>query len=274
MTTPSPQTGIVGQYQLGLWNDLFLTGSIRHDINEMFGNATTWRVTGAYNIDASDTKLRASIGTGVKNPTLFELFGFFGTYVPNPDLVPEQARGWDAGFDQQFLDGRIVFDATYFDQEITNLIQDTGNTSINLPGVSHINGVELGLTANPVDPLTIRASYTWMHGIDANGDELVRRPSNSASLNVNYAFPNRRANVDVGIVYVGARKDLTFDAVFNKLFVDLPAYVLVNLAASYKVSDRVEVYARAENIFDVEYEEVYTYGGNGRTVTGGVRVEF
>jgi len=210
----------------------------------------------------------------VKNPTLFELFGFFGTYVPNPDLVPEQAKGWDAGFDQRFLDGRIAVDATYFNQEITNLIQDTGTTSINLPGVSRIHGVELGLTANPVDPLTIRGSYTWMHGVDANGDELVRRPSNAASVDVNYAFLDGRANVDLGVVYVGARKDLTFDAGFNKLFVDLPAYVLVNLAGAYKVSDKVELYIRAENIFDVQYEEVYTYGGAGRTVIGGVRVEF
>src|SRR5258708_36681784 len=34
-------------------------------------------------------------GTGVKNPSLFELYGFTNTYRGNPDLKPERAQGWD-----------------------------------------------------------------------------------------------------------------------------------------------------------------------------------
>jgi vitamin B12 transporter len=269
------QTSFIGQYQVGLWNDLFLTASIRHDINDMFGDATTYRLTGAYNIDATDTKLRASWGTGVKNPTLFELFGYFPGYVPNPDLIPEQARGWDAGFDQKFLDGRVVFDATYFDQRITDLIQDQGTNSVNLPGISPIHGVELGLTARLTDTLTVRAAYTWMHGVDAEGDELLRRPENSGSVNVNYGFLEGKANVDLGLVYKGEAKDLNlppFPAPSET--VTLPAYVLVNLAGSYRINETTQVYARIDNVFDQHYEDVFLYGGAGRLGVAGVKVTF
>jgi vitamin B12 transporter len=269
------QTSLVGQYQVGLWNDLFLTGSIRHDINEMFGNATTYRVTGAYTIDATGTKLRASWGTGVKNPTLFELFGYFPGYVPNPDLVPEQAVGWDAGFDQEFLDGRVVVNATYFDQRISDLIQDEGTTSVNLPGVSPVHGVELGLAARLTDALTVRAAYTWMHGVDANGEELLRRPANSGSINVNYGFLGGRANVDLGLVYKGAAKDLNFPPFpAASEIVTLPAYVLVNIAGSYQINDRTQLYARVDNVFDRHYEDVYLYGGTGRLAVAGIKVAY
>jgi len=68
-------TGLVGQYQLGLLDGVFLTGSVRRDLNDLFRDTTTWRLTAAWRIEATGTKLRASYGTGVKNPTLFELYG-------------------------------------------------------------------------------------------------------------------------------------------------------------------------------------------------------
>ncbi|WP_198670703.1 TonB-dependent siderophore receptor [Oceanicella sp. SM1341] len=268
------QTGMVGEYQLGLWDDLFLTASVRQDMNDLFGDATTWRTTAAYTFDATGTKLRASYGTGVKNPTLFELYGYTDTYQGNPDLDPETARGWDMGIDQAFWQDRGTLSVTYFNQRITDLIQGTGETSVNVAGTSAIEGVELGLALEPVDALTFRASYTWMNGEDATGAELVRRPRHSASLDVNYRFLSGKANVNLGLVWNGAQKDWAYDAAYTRSVVSLDSYTLVNLAAAYKVSEAAELFARVENLFDTEYEEVYTYGGAGRTAYAGLRVAF
>ncbi|MCP6726244.1 TonB-dependent receptor, partial [Klebsiella pneumoniae] len=79
-------------------------------------------------------------GTGVKNPTLFDLYGFTPTFRPNPALQPEFGRGWDIGVDKNFLDGCISIGASYFEQRIRDLITGAGNTSINLPGVSRTRG--------------------------------------------------------------------------------------------------------------------------------------
>lgn len=267
-------TGLVGQYQLGLFDDLFLTASVRHDINDLFRDTTTYRLTGAYTVEATGTKLRASYGTGVKNPTLFELYGFTNTYRGNPDLKPEKAEGWDAGFDQQIWGDRVVLDATYFEQRISNLIVGSGQTSSNLPGTATARGVELGLSVVPVDNLTIRASYTYTDAEDAAGQELVRRPRDLASLNVNYRFLDDAANVNLGVTYTGSQKDLAFDEAYNTSPVTLDGYTLVNIAASYQVTPSVQVYGRLDNLLDEKYEEVWTYGSLRRAGYLGMKVTF
>ncbi|GLK75518.1 TonB-dependent receptor [Methylopila jiangsuensis] len=277
-------TGLVGQYQLGLFENLFVTGSVRHDFNERFKDETTYRLASAYTFDRTQTKIRASFGTGVKNPTVSELYGFYGNYVGNSALTPEKTRGWDIGFDQPFWDDRVTFEATYFQQRVSDLIssrsyQDTaGNyvtTPVNLDGTSRIKGVELGVTLRPIEGLSIRAAYTYSDGEDPAGAELVRRPRNIGSLNVNYAFLENRANVNLGVVHNGKQKDYAYDAMtYAQTRVPLKAYTLVNLGASYKVHPNAEVYGRIENLFDKRYEEVFTYNTPGRAAYGGVKVSF
>lgn len=265
--------GYVGQYQLDVAEALFVTAAVRHDENDFFDDATTYRTTAAYLFDTG-TKVRASYGTGVKNPTLFELYGYTGTFTGNPDLQPEEAKGWDVGIEQGFWDGRITAEATYFEERITDLIAGAGPTAINVPGESEIDGVELALSVMPVAGLTVTGSYTHMQAEDANGDELIRRPEDTASLHVNYAFLEGRANVNVGVSYVGERQDTAFDALFTAIPVTLEEYTLVDVAASYKLTENAEIYGRVENLFDEQYEEVFSYGTPGRAAYAGLRVNF
>ncbi|WP_051340443.1 TonB-dependent receptor plug domain-containing protein [Azospirillum halopraeferens] len=264
-------TGLVGQYRLGLFERLYLSGSVRHDRNDLFDDATTWRATAAYTVEGPETKLRASYGTGVKNPTLFELYGYTATYRGNPDLRPEKGTGWDVGIDQPLWGGRAVVDATYFRQRITDLITGTGASSANMPGDSRIDGVELGVSVRPLDGVTLRAAYTFTDGEDATGARLLRRPRHLASLNVGYRFAGDRADVNLGVVYNGPQTDWAFDAAYNRTVVDLSAYTLVNLAASYRLTDTVTVFGRVENLLDREYQEVWTYGTPGRAGYVGLR---
>ena len=268
-------TGLVAEYQLGLFRDLTLTGSVRQDLNEIFEDSTTYRATAAYRIAATGTKLRGSFGTGVKNPTMFELYGFTNTYQGNPDLTPEQATGWDVGVDQELFAGRAVADVTYFNQRISDLITGSGQSSVNLPGTSTIDGVEVGLTVTPIDPLTVRASYTYTDGRDATGAELIRQPRNVASLNVNYRFLDDRANVNLGIDYTGAQTDWVYDAFYTqRTEVELDAYTLVNLAASYDINANTQIYGRVDNLFDEDYYEVWGYGTEGISAYAGVKLTF
>ncbi|WP_020186325.1 TonB-dependent receptor [Methylopila sp. 73B] len=273
--------GLVGQYQLGLFDSLFVTGSIRHDFNDRFEDDTTSRLASAYTFQRSKTKIRASYGTGLKNPTTFELFGFADNFVSNENLTPERAQGWDVGFDQPFWNDRVVLDATYFQQRVKDLISSEfvpakgAGQPVNLAGKSKIDGVELGLTVRPFADVSVRAAYTFTDGEDPNGDTLVRRPRHIGSVNVNYVFLDGRANANLGVVYNGRQKDNRFDAeTFERAPVSLKAYTLVNMAASYKVTENAEVYGRIENLFDKQYEEVFTYNTPGRAAYGGVKVSF
>ena len=268
-------TSVFAQQGITLWDSLTLTAAGRHDWNELFEDETTWRFSGAYLFRESGTKLKASYGTAVKAPDIFQLFGFTSMFQGNPNLVPEHSRGWDAGIEQTFLGGRAAVELTYFDQRIDNLIQGFGNTAINLPGESKANGIELSGRYSPVSALDLTASYTYMDTRDANGDELVRRPQHIASFTGTYRFLENRASVTLGIDYNRNTRDNVFFPFPQPLqrFV-LDDYTLVRLAGSYKLTDRVTLFGRVENALNEQYEEVFSFATPGRAAFAGVRATF
>lgn len=265
-------TSIYGLYQVGLWDRLFLTGGGRHDYNDFFPDSTTYRVTGAFLIPEIAAKVHASGGTAVKNPTVFEMFGFTPTFTGNPDLRPERSDGFDVGVEKKFFGDRVVADATFFHTKIEDLIVGFGNTAFNQEGSSTATGVELSATAEIIDGLDVTATYTWMKTSDSNNEKLLRRPRNAASLNVNYGFlENRRANVNVGLIYNGEQTDVAFGPTRRVVLDD---YVLLNIALSYQVTDYLQIYGRGENLLNQDYEEVFSFGTPGIAGYGGIRVSF
>ena len=70
------------------------------------------------------------------------------------------------------------------------------------------------------------------------------------------------------MVYVGSRFDAAGEV--NPL----SGNTVVNIFGSYQLTDMLELYARAENVFDTQYEPVFGYGAPGRAIYGGVRVSY
>jgi vitamin B12 transporter len=90
-------TGIFLQDQITISNSFFATGGIRYDHNSKFGGAFTYKFAPAYIFWQSGTKLRATIGTGFRVPSLVSLYDpLFG----NENLKPEESIGWDVGIEQ------------------------------------------------------------------------------------------------------------------------------------------------------------------------------
>ena len=117
--------GFVGQYDLQIGDHAGVGGAVRHDDNDFFADATTWRAQAFYRINET-IRLRAAAGTGIKNPGQTELFGFNATgpfpFRGNPNLKPEKSHGWEAGTDLSFWDGRISLGATYSHARLKNEI--------------------------------------------------------------------------------------------------------------------------------------------------------
>ncbi len=267
--------GYAGEYLLGLWDSLFLSAGLRFDDNEFFDNATTYRLTAAYLLSGGATRLHASYGTGIKNPTLSELFGFGPNFVPNPNLRPEEGLGWDAGIERTLFGGRVTLDATYFKNRITDLIQGAGNTAVNLQGESKIDGIELSARAALTDRLALRGQYTFTDGQDSNRVRLVRRPKHLASTTLSYSFLGGRAAVDLGADYNGEQTDFQFSNFFaTRRVTVLNDYTLVSLAGTYRLTDRIELVARIENLLDEKYENVRGFEGSGIGAFVGLRTSF
>ncbi|MDJ0928896.1 MAG: TonB-dependent receptor [Gammaproteobacteria bacterium] len=279
LTEDRDTMGYAAEFMAQPWDSLNLTASLRYDDNDKFKNKTTYRLTGVYRIDATDTRLHTSLGTGMKKPTFLDLFGFFPDFFTgNPDLKPEESAGFDIGVDQGFWNGRGRVDLTWFYAELTDEITTLFfpvNTAINAEGTSRRQGLEVDLRLALLEQLDMQASYTYTDSKAPTGENgkatELRRPRHMAALNLNYGFLGQRAGVNLNVSYTGDQKDQDFSQ-FPSPIVTLDAYTLVNLTASYRISENFTLYARAENLFDEQYENVFGYRTPGAGYYAGVRL--
>lgn len=274
------QTAVVLEYQGSFGSGFDIQGSLRHDFNDKFKDATTYALGASYAF-ATGTRVHASYGTGIQNPTLIEQFGFFANFAGNPNLQPEESEGFDIGIEQQFLGGRGVIDVTYFNDELTNEITSvfnpvTGNsTPVNQPGKSDREGVEVSANLALTDRLDMSLSYTWLNADDPNGTVEVRRPENEALLQLGYLMPNNRTRLNLEVQHVSGLYDLDFTAPsFGATKKKLSDYTVVNLGMSHEVTDAVRLTGSIRNVTDERYEELDGYATQGRTVFLGVTGTF
>jgi len=268
--------GYVAEYRLDLLDSIYFSLAGRHDDAKFFDDSDTYRATAAYKHARWGTRLHTSYGEGVKNPTIFELFGFAANFSGNPNLSPETAEGWDIGVEQSLLGGNAILDVTYFESDITDLIQGSGTTAVNLTGTSETYGVEVAGSFRVNADLILTGSYTWSVGQDPNDSELVRRPKHIASATADYAFrwEDRPGSLNVGIDFNGERTDLEFDPAFNSAAVRLESFTLLKAVVRYEVRPGYEVFIRGENLLDRDYEEALTFGSPGRAAYAGMRATF
>ncbi|WP_375397121.1 TonB-dependent receptor plug domain-containing protein [uncultured Sphingomonas sp.] len=272
--------GLVGEYDLLIDDRLSLGASVRRDLNTRFDDVTTWRAQASYRL-ATGTRVRGAYGTGVKNPGYYELYGFSdGRYIGNPNLKPEKSKGWEAGIEQDFADNKATIGATYFDSKLENEIFTTfpAPLLIATPGnrttLSRQHGVEFFVSAQPIPQLRFDLAYTYLRARE-NGVVEVRRPNNIASLNTTVFSADKRFSGTLTVRYNGRQTDVAFtNPSFVPVTVSLQEYVLVNLNAEYKITDRVSLFGRVENLFDEKYEEVFSFATPGRAAYGGVKVSF
>jgi vitamin B12 transporter len=272
------QTGFVGEYRYS--GEAFdLSAAIRHDINDRFADATTFRVGAGYRVTES-TRLRAAAGSGVKNPGFFELFGFVdGRFIGNEALRPEKSTGWEVGVDQDIGDAARI-SVTYFDSELEGEIFTTFPppnfiaTPANRTTESQQRGVEVSLNARLADQWSLDAAYSYLDA-EENGIEEVRRPEHIASAAVTWIAPDDAASATLVVRHNGATHDVAFtDPSFVPVRVELDDYTLVNLNARVKLTDTVSAFARAENLLDEEYEQVFSFVSPGRSAVVGVEARF
>lgn len=277
LITQSREThSLVGEYNGAFQDQFFLTAGIRQDYNDRFEDALTYSLSGAWVIPGTGTRLHGSVGTGVKNPTFYEQYGFIpASFQGNPNLTPESSFGWDIGIEQSFLGGVIVADVTYFRQNLENEITTDFSvfpfTAINLDGTSERHGWEIGLRADLGGGFSISGNYTYLDSIDPSGARELRRPEHSGSMRVDYVAEGAGHSLFAEAVFNGDMSDTDF-VTFNPVV--LERYTVVNAGGSYRLSENLEFYARVENLFDEEYEEISGYNTQGRAAFAGLRGRF
>ncbi|HWA97747.1 MAG TPA: TonB-dependent receptor, partial [Pirellulales bacterium] len=260
------------QDQIKLGERWFTTVGVRQDNYSNAGVATTYRVNSLYRVPVTNTALRGSLGTGFKAPTVFQSFANttfdINTMTTVPALAPEQSQGYDYGFDQPLFNGRVVASVTYFSNSFTNLIQFVSAATPPFFGYyanvsrAHTSGLEVTGLININDVTSLTAMYTKLQTVDeSTGLPLLRRPTDRASIGINRKMLRNRANVNIMALYVGARDDVYFPPpFFTQTRVVLPSYIIMNIAGSYDLTPRMQLYGRIDNVTNTVYEEAYGFG--------------
>lgn len=272
------QVGLVGEYRYG-GEHFDLSAAIRHDINDLFRDATTFRLGAGYRITET-TRLRAAGGSGVKNPGFFELYGFVdGRFIGNAALRPEKSTGWEVGIDQQFGQNTSLA-VTYFDSELEGEIFTTFPppnfiaTPANRTTESKQRGVEVALAARFAREWSLDAAYSYLDA-EENGVEEVRRPEHIASAALTWEAPKEAASATLVVRYNGETPDVAFtDPSFVPVRVQLDDYILVNFNARVRLTDTLSAFARVENLLGEEYEQVFSFVSPGRSAVVGVEARF
>ena len=264
---------------------LSMSGGARIERNEYFGGLVSYQAGLAVPVRAG-TRLRASVGRGIKEPAFLETFAS-GFATGNPDLRPERSRSWEAGIEQA-LGARLRVAATWFDQSFEDLIQYTGAP----PGPGEPNyfnvaaadsrGLELEAEA-ALGALGFVAGWTWLttevvdSGFDegasaifVEGEPLLRRPDHYATLGARGRVGRRvRWNADVRVV--GERSDRDFGLFpAEPVILDSYAVLTVGLGATLLTPDArrpgLGLLVRMENGGDARYEETFGFRAPGRTL--------
>lgn len=196
--------------------------------NELFGVEPTPRASLAYALRQPDrsslfggTRLRASFGKGIKEPSIFEqtdsLYDQLAALPNGSQLIsdyhvgkigPEWSRTYDGGVDQELVHGRVKLGLTYFHNEFTNGIEyipSQGLIDLGVPqsvaaaatyGATvnsqafRAQGLESEAQVQLLGNLFVRGGYTYL-------DAVVQRSFSSDAIGPSY-------NPDFPTVPIGA----------------------------------------------------------------------
>ena len=231
----------------------------------------------------STTRLRASAGTGIRPPNVFEI-----AFTDNPGLQPERSRSVDLGIEQQLAGGAFIITATGFFNRYDDLIVTVGRaigvaSRYRTDNVSNARarGLELSADARLPVGLAIHAAYTWLDteilsadGVQAApapfkvGDALIRRPRHQGAFHLTYARSGLMTFAEV----LGRGKTLDLEPSFAGTTYICPGYTVLNAGAGFDVTRNLQVFVRALNLTDREYEETLGYPARRRSGIVGVRI--
>ena len=229
------------------------------------------------------TRLRASAGTGIRPPNVFEI-----AFTDNPDLQPERSRSIDAGIEQQLAGGAVSVAATGFFNRYDDLIVTVGRaiggaSRYRTDNVSNsrARGLELSVDARAPIGLSIHGAYTLLDSeiLSADGtasapapfkvgDALIRRPRHQGSLHLTY--DGRGLTMFAEVLQRSQALDLEPNFAGATSF--CPGYTVLNAGGSIAVAKHLQLFVRGLNLTDREYEETLGYPATGRIGIVGVRI--
>jgi len=255
---------------------MILDIAVRKDMFSAFKDSVNVRAS-ALALLGAGFSLAGSYSEGIAQPTFFDLFGFFpGSFVGNPRLRPERSRGFEASL--RFRRGQFEAAVTGYRQRLSAEIVDVFDpatflsSAVNRAESSRRSGLEAEISWSVGEAIQLGANYSHLRASEPGNlrnTELreVRRPRHSGAVFADGKLG--RFVYGASLAYTGARFDNDFD-VFPARRVRLEPYWLAGARIAYEVRPGLELFVRASNLFDANYQDVFGYRTEGRGLFAGI----
>jgi len=223
-----------------------------------------------------------------------------------PEADPVTIDNYEIGVKWDWFGGKLSTTAAAFRTEKNGVPHKVRNNAATFfeDGVFYeeqvVQGIELGIAGNLTDRWKVfgglllldserknSAQYNYLQcrdrpgdygvaigdcgtpGVTTNGDELAFTPNFSATLWMTYDVTSEFM-VGGGVQYTGdsflGRPDDAFRVIKNGVPGKLPDYFLVNVMASYDLTDNVALQFNIDNVFDEDYALSTNWGGSRATL--------
>lgn len=290
-------TGVFMLAKLSFWEDLLIiSGGVRHDDYKIeMGSRdddmdNTAPSVGLALNPTSWLTLRANYGESFVLPSAMQFLGFAAySYIGNPDLDPEQGKGWDAGFDLSYksLNFGLTYFQTDYEDKIASRAVPGGFQYYNIDGTVKYRGIEAQASFDIGElmdwPFVLRPYMNLTRMLkyeDQNGDKL----NNVSRLNLAYGLgfnhPDWGLDVDLRFNYFGKQKITDYDPATYIAGEDsiggITTADLYITQAFFRSEDLGTFSVKAEfrNIFDKDYYLTKDYPMPGRSYWIGLRYDY
>ncbi|MDD5528601.1 MAG: TonB-dependent receptor [bacterium] len=238
------------------YKNLFLNLSGRIDDYQRFGTQSAWLFSMAFLV--KNTRFKGNYGYGFKTPTFYQLFN---PVSGNPELIPEQTRGYDVGAEHRFKDGRA--EITYFNQHVVRSIDIIENKYKNrtISNAWCTDGIEFYFLLMLFDDLSMDINFTGVDKVDWPEAYLLI-PSLNYRWGINYRWFN------VKFCCIGKRQDK--DALG---LVDIKSCRKIDVSYSFPSDvskNGLKFQVRIENLINEQYMESWGYSVPGRGIYFGL----
>ena len=228
---------------------------------------------GAHYDISKDLRTRGSFARKIRFPSIRQLYE---EDTGNPDLAAEESYNWELGLAYKLpADTKLAI--TYFLTDVEDYIEK-------IPPVDRFvnndkyrfQGFELTAETRFIGNLLLRAAYSYLYTRDrspgSDREELQYRPEHKVTVEGKYSF-DFGFSAYVNLMYLADQYFYSETTPLQKE--ELDDYVLVNMKLEQALfNQRLHLYLGVGNLFDEDYEEAYAFPGAGRTIYGGIDIDF
>jgi vitamin B12 transporter len=216
--------------------------------------------------------LTGSIASGVRLPTMFELFGDRGLVLPSPELEPVTSTTYDAGLTLQHA-AAAARGAIELHAFLQRRRDEIGTFRTAQFQVAHFNaseveqrGFELGVQASVFESLALHAAATYLRTEDALGKRLPMRPVWNVFARPELRKYFARLAISAGIAAEIDYRSFAFADRANLAVISQCSTTAVSASVGF-FRDRLRLSGRLEDVTDARCTDLVGYPLPGRSVS-------